>query len=65
VLNPKVALFCLAFLPQFVDPRRGAVLAQFLVLGLVLAIVSVLWDCALSLATTVARRFRASEQLAV
>jgi threonine/homoserine/homoserine lactone efflux protein len=66
VLNPKVALFFLAFLPQFVDPRRGAVLAQFLVLGLVLAFVSVLWDCALSwTATTVARRFRSSERLAV
>lgn len=36
VLNPKVALFVLAFLPQFVDPARGAVLAQFLILGSVL-----------------------------
>ena len=33
VLNPKTALFFLAFLPQFVDPGRGAAWTQLLVLG--------------------------------
>ncbi len=34
-LNPKVALFVLAFLPQFTDPARGPVWQQILVLGAV------------------------------
>jgi len=35
VLNPKVALFFLAFLPQFVDPSAPSKLTAFLFLGLV------------------------------
>jgi threonine/homoserine/homoserine lactone efflux protein len=34
-LNPKVALFFVAFLPQFTDPARGSLALQFLVLGLI------------------------------
>lgn len=35
VLNPKTALFFLAFIPQFINFESGNVLTQFLILGLV------------------------------
>ena len=40
LLNPKALLFFLVFLPQFVDPHRGAVTMQLLILGLTLSCVA-------------------------
>ncbi|WP_272008697.1 LysE family translocator [Roseovarius sp. ZX-A-9] len=36
--NPKVILFVLAFVPQFVDPAAGSILGQFLIYGAVLGV---------------------------
>ena len=59
VLNPKIAVFFLAFLPQFVDPARGPVVAQTLVLGTLFTLLAVLSDGAyVVVANAVGRRLR-------
>jgi len=44
VLNPKTALFFLAFLPQFVDPDRGPVALQAALLGTVFVVIATFSD---------------------
>ena len=44
VLNPKTALFFFAFLPQFVDPSKGSLTAQLLMLGCVFVCMAIMTD---------------------
>ena len=64
LLNPKVIVFFLAFLPQFVDRGRGEVAAQILLLGVVFTLVGLTTDLAYGvLAGTVRRAFVSSARL--
>jgi threonine/homoserine/homoserine lactone efflux protein len=57
VCNPKTILFFVAFLPQFVDPSKGSLTGQILVLGATLATMGFLSDSLYALAAGGARRF--------
>jgi threonine/homoserine/homoserine lactone efflux protein len=61
VLNPKVALFFMAFLPQFVEPAGGSRVFPFLFLGTVFVFNGTLWCLVLVTgATAMGRRLRKS-----
>jgi threonine/homoserine/homoserine lactone efflux protein len=49
--NPKVVLFYLAFVPQFLTPHGWPLVAQIMVLGTMLVVIGLVLDCAIGLAS--------------
>jgi threonine/homoserine/homoserine lactone efflux protein len=63
LLNPKTALFFFAFLPQFVNPAKGNVTAQTLLLGVLFVGMAIITDSLYALlASSLADRLRGNRQ---
>ena len=58
VLNPKISLFMLAFLPQFVDASKGDALTQLLILGLIFNVGGLFWNIFVAFGVTRLRNQR-------
>jgi len=62
LLNPKTALFFFAFLPQFVDPAKGNVTGQTLLLGALFVCMGIITDSLYALlASSLADRLRGNQ----
>ena len=59
VLNPKTAVFYLAFLPQFIDPQHSPFL-QSMIMASIHFVIAMLWQCGIAGMVSSAKRLFAS-----
>lgn len=63
VLNPKTAIFYLAFLPQFIDPNNSPILQSFTMAGIHF-LIAMVWQCSLAFAINAAKKlFKSSTMM--
>jgi threonine/homoserine/homoserine lactone efflux protein len=59
MLNPKTAIFYLAFLPQFIDPQYSPLL-QAMTMAAIHFVIAMIWQCGLAAAVSSAKRLFAN-----